>query len=165
MTVDGRTMEIDDWVGSHNHNWGARHTDRYAWGQVEGFDDDPGAVLECSTARLKLGPVWTPWLTLVVLRVDGAEYALNDVRQALRTRGRYRDCSWTIDASRGDIRLRVAIDAPREAFVTLAYDNPSGGVKTCLNTKLARCRVLLERAGRDPVELRTRSRAAFELLS
>jgi hypothetical protein len=44
-------------VGSQNHNWGSRHTDHYAWGQVAGFDDDPDAFLELSTARVRVGPL------------------------------------------------------------------------------------------------------------
>jgi hypothetical protein len=49
-----------DWVGSQNHNWGSKHTDRYSWGQVAGFDAHPESFLEVATARLKLGPLWTP---------------------------------------------------------------------------------------------------------
>jgi hypothetical protein len=31
ITLNGQPIEIDNWVGSQNHNWGVRHTDRYAW--------------------------------------------------------------------------------------------------------------------------------------
>ena len=60
LEVDGESIAIDGWVGSENHNWGSKHTDTYAWGQVAGFDYAPEAFLECATARLKLGPLWTP---------------------------------------------------------------------------------------------------------
>jgi len=30
LEVDGRVVEVDGWPGSQNHNWGERHTDRYA---------------------------------------------------------------------------------------------------------------------------------------
>ena len=100
LTVDGEHVSIDGWIGSQNHNWGMRHTDRYAWGQVAGFDEDPTAFLECSTARLKLGPVWTPRLSLVVLRLGDRELALTAsarrfVRAAPTTasRGRSRRCT------------------------------------------------------------------------
>jgi len=165
LVVNGKQVSIDDWVGSQNHNWGPRHTDRYAWGQVAGFDDDPAAVLECSTARLKLGPVWTPRLSLVVLRLGDRELAFNSPRQALRTHGAYDFFSWKLEAMRGERRLRASFDAPKEAFVGLAYENPPGGVKTCLNTKLASCRVLVEEAGKAPIRIGTESRAAFEILT
>jgi hypothetical protein len=38
---------------------------------VAGFDDDPRAFLESSTARLRSGPLWTPFLTPLVLREGG----------------------------------------------------------------------------------------------
>ena len=71
LCVNGTDIDIDNWVGSQNHNWGSKHTDKYAWGQVAGFDDEPDAFLEIATARVKLGPIWTPWMTVMVLRIDG----------------------------------------------------------------------------------------------
>ena len=73
LHVDGVHLPVQGWPGSQNHNWGSRHTDRYAWGQGAGFDGDEDAFLECSTARVRVGPIWTPWLTLSVLRIQGSE--------------------------------------------------------------------------------------------
>ena len=44
LTVDGKKIEVQNWVGSQNHNWGSKHTDLYAWGQVAGFDNNPRPV-------------------------------------------------------------------------------------------------------------------------
>ncbi len=133
LTVDGETILIDGWRGSQNHNWGSKHTDRYAWGQVAGFDNAPDAFLECSTAQIKLGPVWSPRLTFAVLRDEGREIALNGL-------------------------------LPR-AFIGLRYQNPPGGEKTCLNTKLASAEITVRRPGRSPRTLLTKHRAAFEILT
>ena len=165
LRADGTTIDIRQWRGSQNHNWGPKHTDQYAWGQVAGFDSDPDAFLECSTARLKIGPLWTPWLTNVVLRVGGRELLLNALVQALRNRGRYEYFSWEIDAARGPLRVSVNFTAPKDRFVALAYDDPPGATRTCLNTKLAACRVRIVEVGRPPVDLVTESRGAFEILA
>jgi hypothetical protein len=181
LTVDEQEVAIDGWIGSQNHNWGSRHTDHYAWGQVAGFDNAPDAFLECSTARVRLGPLWSPWFTLIVLRVDGREYALNTLGQALRAHGRFDYFIWNFD-SRGPVRctpcapegsrgsetrvgIRGRIQAPASAFVGLRYDNPPGGHKTCLNTKLARCELVLEQKGKSPRALASEHRAAFEILT
>jgi len=37
-----RSIELDRWRGSQNHNWGIQHTDRYAWGQCIGFEHHHG---------------------------------------------------------------------------------------------------------------------------
>lgn len=166
LKVDGESISIDGWVGSQNHNWGSKHTDAYAWGQVAGFDDAPDVFLELSTARLKLGPIWTPPFTPVVLRVGSEELALNGLLRALRNNGDYDYFSWRFDArGKGGVRVFGTIEAPRSAFVGLTYLNPPGGSKTCLNSKIASCELTLERKGQAPRQMRTQSRAAFEILT
>jgi len=165
LEIDGARVAVDGWRGSQNHNWGSRHTDRYAWGQVAGFDGAPDVFLECSTARVRLGPVWTPWLTLVVLRVEGRELALNGLLRALRARARIEGFTWSFDTSGEGVRIRARIEAPASAFVGLRYANPPGGEKICLNTKLASCELVLEETGRPARSLRTARRAAFEILT
>lgn len=155
LTVDGELWAIADWIGSQNHNWGSRHTDRYAWGQVCGFDDEPDAFLECSTARIKLGPVWSPWMSPIVLRYRGETIARNRITKSLRARGRYEPYVWTIESG-GDLTIRITADA--QDFVALRYPNPPGGAKICLNSKIAHCEVTFR--GRRLAS----SRAAFEIL-
>jgi hypothetical protein len=165
VQTGGATLVIDQWRGSQNHNWGSRHTDTYAWGQVAGFDDAPDVFLECTTARLKLGPAWTPALTLVVLRVGSTEYRLNSLLQAVRTRATLAFFRWEIEAQDAQARITISIHASRPDFVGLGYANPPGGMKTCLNSKLAAASVTLERPGEAPLTWHTRHRAAFEILT
>jgi len=162
LTVDGDAVRVDDWVGSQNHNWGARHTDRYAWGQVAGFDEAPEAFLECSTARLRLGPLWLPPMSPVVLRLGGETLAWSGLHRAIRARGHYAPYDWQLETSgpAGDLALQIAAD-PAD-FVALRYGNPPGGSKICLNSKIARCELTLRRGGQRTV-LHS-SRAAFEIL-
>jgi hypothetical protein len=165
LEVDGEPWPIDGWVGSQNHNWGRQHTDHYAWGQVAGFDDDPEAFLELSTARVKVGPLWTPFLTPLVLRLGGREHALTSVTQALRAHGRFRPFEWRFSSHGPDVRIEGKITAAARDVVALRYANPPGGHKICLNTKLAACELLVERPGQPPRRLETEHRAAFEILA
>jgi hypothetical protein len=52
-------------------------------GQVWGFDDTPETFLAVASARLKLGPLWSPLITLVVVRHAGKEYACNSFLQGI----------------------------------------------------------------------------------
>ena len=169
LTVDGEAIEVSDWVGSQNHNWGAKHTDLYAWGQVAGFDNEPDSFLEVATARLKIGPVWTPFMTPIVLRYRGEEIALNALLQTIRARASFDYLTWHFHSRTNAISLDGTISAPREAFVGLRYSNPPGGVKQCLNTKIATCELTVTRmdtAGKRIIErLTTKHRAAFEILT
>lgn len=164
LVVDGQRVEIEDWVGSQNHNWGRQHTDHYAWGQVAGFDQDPEAFFEVSTARLRMGPLWTPWLTPMVLRLDGQEHAITGLGQAVRARGRFVPFDWSFRSRGPGISIEGSITAPASRFVGLRYGNPPGGEKICLNSKLASCTLTIERPNQPVTTLTTRDRAAFEIL-
>jgi hypothetical protein len=166
LTVDGKTIDVADWIGSQNHNWGTRHTDRYAWGQVAGFDGYPGSFLEVATAKLKLGPFWLPPLTPIVLRHDGREHRFNALIQSVRAHGAFDYFHWSFRSENRDAAMEGVIEAHREAFVGLRYRNPPGGVKNCLNIKIAACTIRLSdrRTGTVTV-LETQNRAAFEILT
>ncbi|WP_229476973.1 hypothetical protein [Massilia rubra] len=165
LDIDGETVAVDQWRGSQNHNWGSRHTDTYAWGQVAGFDDAPEVFLECSTARLRWGPLRSPQMSLVVLRIGTLALSLNSITQALRTRARIAGFTWDLDARADGVRVEIRIDAPREAFAGLHYPNPPGGIKTCLNSKLASCSMTVTLRDEPPRRYSSRHGAAFEILT
>ena len=169
LHVDGCEIPVMDWVGSQNHNWGLKHTDYYAWGQVAGFDTHRQSFLEVATARLKIGSDWSPFLTPIVLRHLGREISLNSLSQIGRVEASISYFEWTFKSETDEISLEGTISAPREVFVGLRYRNPPGGTKECLNTKIASCelRVRYRQPGtsnRTEI-LSTRNRAAFEILT
>ena len=169
IAVDGDSIAIENWMGSQNHNWGSQHTDDYAWGQVAGFDTHPDSFLEVASARLRLGPVWTQRITPLVLRHEGREIALNSLGQTLRARASVQDFVWHFRSETPGIRVEGTLSARREDFVGLRYDNPPGGSKHCLNSKLAACTLTvteLQRGRRTaPQILACKDRAAFEILT
>ncbi|HWP65734.1 MAG TPA: hypothetical protein VNO26_07470 [Candidatus Limnocylindria bacterium] len=166
LVVDGQRLDVAGWVGSQNHNWGSRHTDHYAWGQVAGFDGHPESFLEVATARLRFGPFWTPPMTPLVLRHAGREHRLNATRRTLRARSQLAYFTWSFAVANDDVAIEGTIDAPRWAVVGLTYRNPPGGEKHCLNTKIAHCRLVVRdrRTGATEI-LESAHRAAFEILT
>jgi hypothetical protein len=169
LDVDGTRVDVAGWIGSQNHNWGTKHTDRYAWGQVAGFDNAPDSFLEVGTGQIRIGGLWSPRLTPLVLRHGGAEYALGSLWQAVRARGRFGYFHWEFATRGPGVEIEGRMSAPKDAFVGLRYYNPPGGpnngVKWCLNSKIASCRIELRRAGRPAETLETAHRAAFEILT
>lgn len=169
LTVDGKAIHIENWVGSQNHNWGSKHTDLYAWGQVAGFDNSPDTFLEVATARVKIGPFWTPKMTPIVLRHKGDEFALNDLTQTINAHGRFTYFDWQFGSENEKVGIAGRITADRSQFVGLKYYNPPGGIKHCLNTKLASCnlRITYRQGSKKGTSelLSTAYRAAFEILT
>jgi hypothetical protein len=165
LTVNGDGLAVQGWVGSQNHNWGRQHTDRYAWGQVAGFDGEHGeSFLELASAKLKVGPLWTPWITPIVLRHRGREHRLNALGRSLRARVSVQGFDWRFRSAGDALRLHGRIHAERADFVGLRYANPPGGIKQCLNSKIAHAELTLEHADGRRETLSARQRAAFELL-
>lgn len=163
IRVDGMAQDVDGWVGSHNHNWGSQHTDRYAWAQVCGFDAAPDVFLECATAQIKLGPFMTPKVTVVVLSVGQERFEINSIVDGLRASARIEGFDWQFTSRAAGVAIEVQISAASAKFAGLCYRNPPGGAKACLNSKIARCTVTL----RTPTNTRTfttQNRAAFEIL-
>jgi len=166
VTAGDRVVDVDGWIGSQCHNWGSRHTDRYAFVQVMGFDDEPDTLLEAGTAKASLiGPITTPWTTFVVLRHRGVDYRLNKLEQALRATGSYRWFDWTFASGDSDVEIEGHVHAPREAFVGLRYGNPPGGVKYCLNTKIGAAEIALTDRHGERIALRTSHRALLEIVT
>lgn len=165
LIVNGETLHVEEWTGSENHNWGSKHTDEYAWGQVAGFDNAPDAFLEVASARLKLGPVWSPRMTTLVLRLDGKTYSLNRLWKAAFAKAHYGYFHWHFDTTDQGVRIVGDFQAPHAHFVGLNYYNPPGGSHTCLNCKIASARIQVHEKGKPVRELVTRNRAAFEILT
>jgi hypothetical protein len=167
LTVDdGESVPVQAWIGSQNHNWGRQHTDRYAWGQVAGFDggDHDESFLEVASAKLKFGPLWTPWITPIVLRHRGREYRLNALGRSLRASVTVHGFDWRFESRSAELRVQGRIHAERVDFVGLRYANPPGGIKQCLNSKVAQADVTLQHPDGRRERLVSRRRAAFELL-
>jgi hypothetical protein len=166
VTVDGQKYEVERWAGSQNHNWGSRHTDYYAFGQVAGFDNAPDSFLEIVSAQLKFGPVWTPMLTPLVLRHKGKDHSFVTLPQTFKAKGKFGYFDWTFGAENDEVKIEGRIQAPQSAFVGLTYYNPPGGIKHCLNSKLADCQVTVtDKPSGKQESLTARHRAAFEILT
>lgn len=169
LRVAGREVDVSGWVGSQNHNWGTKHTDLYAWGQVAGFDSHPDSFLEVATARLKIGPLWTPRMTPLVLRHRGEEIALNALARTVRARASFDYFRWSFRTEGDRVSVEGQMSASAGDFVGLVYRNPPGGEKHCLNTKIAACTLTLRWKGRgragEVETLTTARRAAFEILT
>ncbi len=165
LEVDGEKINIDNWCGTQNHNWGMFHLEHYAWGQVAEFDGEKDSYLECATTSLKFGSYTTPMLSALLLKYQGKEYRLNNVRNICISRGDYKFFDWNVESKGLGVNIKVNMRATKEAFVAFSYPNPPGGAKTCLNSKIASCELILKRLGRRDIKLSSKFRAGFEILT
>lgn len=101
---------VEGWVGLRGHNWGKRHTHRYAWLAVS----DGDAPLEGFVAQPRPG-----WPTFGVLAGERRRFGL----------ATFRDDRFEVGG--------VVATAPPESFATLEYLSPEGGTTLCRCSKFA----------------------------
>jgi hypothetical protein len=150
VEAGGTRWELDGWLGTVGHNWGAEHAERWIWLHGVGFDGAPDAWLDVALGRVRIGPLTTPWIANGALHVDGQRIRLGGHRR--RARVEERPDGGTIEV--GGVRIEVHA-AP---LVSWLYSDPAGGEHHSTNSSIAS--VELTRGGRT---LRTAHGGAWEL--
>lgn len=153
LDIDGEHVVVDGWRGMYGHNWSNAHGYRYAWVQVTGFDERPDAVFEGGTGRIRLGPIISPPLTQMCLRIGGTRYEWNRPLDMARARGTIATRMWSFHTKSDLGTLEGEVVSRPEDVVGLLYENPVGDPCFCLNTKLARASLRFTPRGRAPIDL------------
>ncbi len=162
LIAGGREIALDGWPGMIGHNWGSEHAHRSSWIQGAGFSHEPDAYLDAVFARIKLGPVVTPWIGNGLLYIGGEAHRLGGPRpgaSSLRespTSARFvlRGSSLSVE---GEVR------APPESFVGWRYGEPAGGWHPTLNCSLADMSLKVASTSGGVRELASHGGAAYEL--
>lgn len=165
LTVDGHSLAVENWHGMQGHNWGKEHAHRYAWVHCNAFAGHPETRFEAVSASLKLGPVTTPWLTLMVLHHEGATYDFRPMRQWVNRSVRTGLYSWQVHGKCVEGIVEARFWAEARDMIGLTYESPNNAVGYCLNSKIARAQITITFAdGRAPVTLESNCKAALELM-
>jgi hypothetical protein len=151
--VDGRVVSVDGWPGVIGHNWGAQHAERWIW--LHGLTES-GDWLDAALAKVKLGPLTTPWVGSGAISLDGRRHALGGPGRKLEVREAPNRCDFLLTGR--DVRVRGIVEAPRKDFVGWVYADPDGPEHNTVNCSIADMR--LDVGGR---ELVVNGAAAYEL--
>jgi hypothetical protein len=167
VVVNGETWTLDRWPGLLGHNWGPGHAPLYAWGHCNVWKGSDGApvddlVFEGVSARVKVGPVRAPLMTLLCLRWRGVRYDLNATARWFANGGEVSPRHWSFDGEDRFVRVNGELWASTDDFVGLFYENPLGPTTHCLNSKLAHAKLEIAIAGRAPFTVHSRA-AALEI--
>ncbi len=146
----GRAWRVEGWRGLRGHNWGTEHAHAYAYGNCNLWDDgDPRRTVDGFTARIRLGPLRSPWLSaLLVRRPDRDRTGIGRWLGAGAVEpGEPRDPGEALRWTVGWKGVRLAMRAPPSAFAGLRYAHPDGRESCCYNTKFAEVRLEVDGAG------------------
>jgi hypothetical protein len=162
LTVNGEVWRIDSWPGMQGHNWGKGHAESYAWSHCNHFDGYESLAVEAVSARVRVGRVLSPVLSIVYLRFRGADFHFSAIPNPLSARGTFDFRSYRFTGKASGVRVQALVEASANDFVGLYYANPQGPTTHCLNAKLATMRLSLQLPGSKPIETRS-SAAALEI--
>jgi hypothetical protein len=151
LTVADRgPVAVEGWRGMAGHNWGAEHAATWIWLHGVAFEDEPGAWLDLSVGRVRVGPVLTPWIANGALQAGGARTRLGGPRPA-RVQATQEGCRIELPGAVVEAR------SPAGQTVAWPYADPGGGEHHSLNCSIAEVTVRV--AGR---ELRTAHGGVYE---
>jgi hypothetical protein len=160
IEIDGRRIEIERWVGIRGHNWGKVHAHVLAYGNANLWDQPGEWYFEAASARLFVGPILSPFLSVAILRGPKTERRINLPHRWYNTSARVDFPTWscTFEHHQGAIRTRWTLDP--EDVAGLRYLHPDGRLAYCYNTKYAHLRLEIER--HHDREIRTSTAAELE---
>ncbi len=162
LQVDGEEIELDAWPGMIGHNWGSEHAERWVWLEGTGFEGDGETYFDAGAARVKIGPLRTPWLGAGSLMLDGETHRLGGL-------GRIRSskisetsthCEFVLPGD--EIEVRGWIAAPAKDFVAWVYADPNGPEHNVVNCSIADLELIVERKGRPTRRLSLGGGGAYE---
>jgi hypothetical protein len=143
LAVGDERLDLGGWRGMVGHNWGADHPDRWIWLHATGLGErDPGGWLDVVLARVRLGPLLSPWMATGALRLDGR---LHRVRPGPAARGLRVEIApealqLVLPHACGG-GLAVAASAPAASTVRWDYASPGGGGRQVRNCSIASARI------------------------
>lgn len=155
---DVETWDLDGWPMMVGHNWGRQNAELYAWSHCNLWEGVSGLVFEAISARVRMGPVLSPMMTMLFLRWKGKSWNLSGPRDLGKNRAHLSLRRWEATSDADGLELACDIAAETDDVVGVHYPNPTGPMTYCLNTKLARAR--LDVTFPDGTSLTAHSRAA-----
>lgn len=159
IEAGGQRVEVSGWRATVGHNWGSEHADTWVWLHAAGFGAAPEGWLELVLARIKVGPVRSPWTAMGALSLGGEPLWLGGLGRRPAVDPAPGRLTATVPSPRA--RLRVSVTTEDRDAVAVAYADPSGGTRAVRHAALATVELSLRRAGAGEFTLST-ERGAYE---
>jgi hypothetical protein len=162
LRIGGEQFEIGEWPGMIGHNWGSEHAERWVWLEGTGFDSAGETYFDAGAARIKLGPVRSPWIAAGMLLLDGEAHRLGGFGRIRSSRVSETPTSCEFVFPGDEIQVRGRVGAPAKDFVGWVYADPKGPEHNVVNCSIADLELMVERKGHSPRRLTLSRGGAYE---
>jgi hypothetical protein len=160
VALDGEEpVSVDGWDLMVGHNWGSEHAYHWTWVHAGGLEDDRSGWFDLALARVKIGPMLTPW---------AAGGAVHLKHRTFRTSPRSRvrrevegESTILVVPLAGGATLELRVTAADKDTVSWDYASPRGPGRTVRNCSIADGSLAL-RADRSEQVLEIDGRVAVE---
>ena len=161
LRIDGEQLDVLAWPGMVGHNWGSEHAERWVWLEGTGFEGE-GTYFDAGAARIRLGPLSTPWIGAGMLVLDGEAHRLGGFGRIRSSKIAETPTSCEFSLPGKDIEVRGWVAAPAKEFVGWVYADPKGPQHHVINCSIADLELKVERKGRPPRRLSLAGGGAYE---
>jgi hypothetical protein len=162
MRVNGEKLDLSAWPGMVGHNWGTEHAERWVWLEGTGFDGAGETYFDAGAARIKLGPVRSPWIAAGMLLLDGEAHRLGGFGRIRSSKISETSTTCEFVLPGEDLEVRGWIAAPAKDFVGWVYADPKGPEHNVVNCSIADLELMIERKGHSPRRLSLAGGGAYE---
>lgn len=159
LTVNGDLVSVSGWRGTVGHNWGTEHADSWVWLHADGFGTAGEGWLDLALARVRVGPVLSPWIAIGALGLGSERLPLGGLGRRPRVLPQPANLSAHIPSADG--RLELTVTSDDADAVAVAYADPSGGIRSVRHAAIATVQLTLRRRGAGELNLCSSS-AAYE---
>ncbi len=162
MRVNGEKLDLSAWPGMIGHNWGTEHAERWVWLEGTGFEGAGETYFDAGAARIKLGPVRSPWIAAGMLLLDGEAHRLGGFGRIRSSKISETSTTCEFVLPGEDLEVHGWIGAPAKDFVGWVYADPKGPEHNVVNCSIADLELLIERKGHSPRRLSLAGGGAYE---
>jgi hypothetical protein len=160
LELDGEKIDIGAWPGMVGHNWGTEHAERWVWLEATALDGPGETWFDAGAARVKLGPLTSPWIGSGMLKIDGERHRLGGIGRTPKITETPTSCDFRLAGK--DITVSGRVSAPAKDFVAWVYADPNGPEHNTLNCSISDLELTVERKGREPRHLELERGGAYE---
>ena len=162
VEVDGERIDLVAWPGMIGHNWGSEHAERWVWLEGTGFEGGGETWFDAGAARVKLGPVTSPWIGAGTIALDGERHRLGGLGaiRSSRISESPTACDFLLPGK--GIRVRGRVSAPAKDFVGWVYADPKGPEHHTVNCSIADLELTIDQDGGPQRRLELAGGGAYE---
>jgi len=138
IEVNGTETRLEEARGAVSHHWGRRWSSDWVWAHCNLWDDTQEPVaFEATSFRLALGPLTSPPLTVIHVRIPGERITLNGLWRMMRNRSHLDGLEWKASGESGDRRVRIKVTCEPDRLLGIDHETPEGKRDPVLCTAVA----------------------------